>query len=268
MGPLYDAPRMLTAGDAAIAVEVGDGISPEVNEKVHALDRALRAAGLDGVLDTIPAYRSLLVCYDPLRLASSRLREEVATLFAGLGAVRARASRLVRIPTCYGGAFGPDLAFVASHNNVTPAEVVEIHAGAEYRVHMMGFSPGFAYLGGMSERIAAPRLRTPRTSIPAGSVGIAQHQTGIYPVESPGGWQLIGRTPVRLFDPSRTPPTALEPGDAVRFVPIDERGGDGVTRAASRTTPRPRHGRRWRVGQSAVMSYVGCRTVTLTPDIR
>jgi KipI family sensor histidine kinase inhibitor len=230
MTPLYDVPRFLSAGDAAVAVELGDGISREVNAKVHALDRAVRAAALEGILDTIPSYRSLLVCYDPLRLAPSRLRDLVGGLFATLGGVRPEAPRVVRIPACYGGAFGPDLPFVASHNGLTPAAVVDIHAGAEYAVYMMGFCPGFTYLGELSERIAAPRLRTPRTAIPAGSVGIAQQQTGIYPVESPGGWQLIGRTPVRLFDASRTPPTALEPGDLVRFVPIDQAGFEAIHR--------------------------------------
>lgn len=229
---------MLPAGDAAIAVELGDGISPEINAQVHALDRALRAARVPGILDTIPSYRSLLVCYDPLRLSSRALRTVILGLARDAGQSPAPAGRVLRIPTCYGGRFGPDLSFVAEHNGLSPADVIDIHSGGEYLVYMMGFSPGFTYLGGMSARIATPRLKTPRTSIPAGSVGIAQQQTGIYPVESPGGWQLIGRTPVILFDPTRTPPTAVEPGDVIRFVPIDEAEYEVIASQGSWLTPR------------------------------
>jgi KipI family sensor histidine kinase inhibitor len=132
------------------------------------------------------------------------------------------APRLVEIPTLYGGEFGPDLGDVAEHNGISDAEVIKIHSGADYLVYMMGFLPGFPYLGGMSERIATPRLKTPRSAIPAGSVAIAERQTGIYPVESPGGWRIIGRTPISLFDPSREPPVEIEPGDYLRFVQVDE----------------------------------------------
>ena len=158
------------------------------------------------------------------------------------------APRVVEIPTAYGGDFGPDLPFVASHNGLSEADVVSIHAGADYLVYMMGFSPGFPYLGGMSERIATPRLTTPRTVIPAGSVGIAQAQTGVYPVESPGGWQLIGRTPIPLFDASRHPPVIVEPGDSIRFVPIGADEYDAIAArartafdCAQATEPRPIH---------------------------
>jgi inhibitor of KinA len=219
---LYPEPRFLPAGDAALTVEVGEGISPLVNRRVHALDRALRQNPPPGLIDLVPAYRSLLVLFDPLVLPVDVLRDRITRLVAGLPDEAEAPRRVVEIPTCYGGGYGPDLAFVAAHAGLAEAEVIAIHAGTDYLVYMMGFSPGFTYLGGLSERIATPRLGTPRTAIPAGSVGIAQRQTGIYPVESPGGWQLIGRTPIRMFDPSRTPPTRVEPGDLVRFVPIDE----------------------------------------------
>jgi inhibitor of KinA len=137
------------------------------------------------------------------------------------GSVTLPAPKVLQIPTCYGGPYGPDMPFVAAHTGLDPAEIAAIHAGTDYLVYMMGFNTGFPYLGGMSARIAAPRLETPRTSVPAGSIGIAQQQTGIYPVESPGGWRLIGRSPVRLFDPSREPPVSVEAGDYLRFVPID-----------------------------------------------
>jgi inhibitor of KinA len=218
----YDRPAFLPAGDAGLVVELGEGISPAVNRRVHALDAAIRHARMTGVLEVVPAYRSLLICYDPLVVSAGQLREKVAALCGQLPDVESGTRRVVRIPTRYGGEFGPDLPFVAACAHLPSDEVVAIHASTDYLVYMMGFSPGFTYLGGMSERIAAPRLKTPRTSIPAGSVGIARQQTGIYPVESPGGWQLIGRTPMPLFDPQREPPTAVEPGDYIRFVPIDQ----------------------------------------------
>ena len=212
--------RFLLAGDAALVVEFGETIEPAINRRVRELLLAIERERFDGVRDLVPTYRSLLVSYDPLRVAHAALQAQVAYLVDHLGTTSVPAPRVVEIPTSYGGAFGPDLGFVASHNHITEDEVVAIHAGTEYLVYMMGFSPGFTYLGGMSERIATPRLKTPRTAIPAGSVGIAQRQTGIYPVESPGGWQLIGRTPVSLFDPMRHPPVLVEAGDYLRFVPV------------------------------------------------
>ncbi len=212
--------RYLVAGDAALVVEYGDGIHPALNRRVRELCLAVDRARPEGVRDVVPTYRSLLVNYDPRVTTFEALRSRLADLESGLAEAPAPPPRLVEIPTCYGGDFGPDLPFVAEHAGLTPEDVVAIHAGTDYLVYMMGFSPGFTYLGGMSERIAAPRLKTPRTSIPAGSVGIAQQQTGIYPVESPGGWQLIGRTPVTLFDPSRHPPVVVEAGDYIRFVPV------------------------------------------------
>ncbi len=220
---VYPAPRVQPAGDQAVLVEIGEGIDEAVNRRVHALALELEQRRIAGVVDLVPTYRSLLVNYDPLRLPYDRLAAAIAEAARALDVTRLPAPNRVEIPTCYGGSFGPDLAFVARHNGRSEDEVVAIHTAGTYRVFMMGFSPGFAYLGGMSSSIAAPRLKTPRTAIPAGSVGIAQNQTGIYPVESPGGWQLIGRTPVRLFDPTHTPPTLVGPGDEISFVKIDEK---------------------------------------------
>jgi inhibitor of KinA len=213
-------PRYLVAGDAALVVEFGDAIDPTINRRVRELLLAVEAARVPGVRDLVPTYRSLLVSYDPRQTTFEALKARLAPFEDGLASATIPPPRVVEIPTAYGGAFGPDLGFVAGHNHLTELEVVSIHAGSDYLVYMMGFSPGFTYLGGMSERIATPRLKTPRTAIPAGSVGIAQQQTGIYPVESPGGWQLIGRTPVSLFDPSRVPPVVVEAGDYIRFVPV------------------------------------------------
>ncbi len=217
---MAEATRYLVAGDAALVVEFGDRIDPAINRRVRELCLAVDRARPNGVSDLVPTYRSLLVNYDPRVTTFDALRERLAEIDSGLAAAPAPPPRVVEIPTSYGGEFGPDLPFVAEHAGMTPDEVVAIHSSADYLVYMMGFSPGFTYLGGMSERIAAPRLKTPRTAIPAGSVGIAQQQTGIYPVESPGGWQLIGRTPVTLFDPSRHPPVVVEAGDYIRFVPV------------------------------------------------
>jgi len=215
-----DAPRFLPAGDRGLVVEFGDTIDPAVNRRVRDLFLALSATPVPAIVELVPTYRSLLVEFDPLRLAPAALIGMVEDAMSRLAQVPAPAPRTLDVPTAYGGDFGPDLSFVASHNGLTEDEVIRIHSGTSYLVYMMGFSPGFPYLGGMSERIATPRLKTPRTAIPAGSVGIAQAQTGIYPVESPGGWQLIGRTPVRLFDAERQPPVLVEAGDYVRFVPI------------------------------------------------
>lgn len=213
-------PRYLPAGDQGLVVEFGDSIDPAINRRVRDLFVALQAAAIPGVMDLLPTYRSLLVTYDPLSLPPDELRERIERLESHGDSTPVPAPRVLEVPTCYGGEFGPDLAFVASHNHLSEDEVVAIHSGTDYLVYMMGFSPGFPYLGGMSKRIATPRLTTPRTAIPAGSVGIAQTQTGIYPVESPGGWQLIGRTPVVLFDARRDPPVLIEAGDSIRFVPI------------------------------------------------
>ena len=219
---MYQRARFLPAGDKALAVELGDSITPEINRKVRDLLVAIESQGIPGLVDLVPTYRSLLVYYDPLRLSLSELEERLTALEQKLDQASRKAPRVLEIPTLYGGDYGPDIGEVAEHNGLAPEEVIQIHSGAEYLVYMMGFTPGFPYLGGMSERIATPRLQTPRTVIPAGSVGIAERQTGVYPIESPGGWQLIGRTPVQLFDPQRDPPVMVTAGDYIRFAPITE----------------------------------------------
>ena len=214
--------RFLSAGDAAVVAELGDGIDPGINRRVHDLAHAVEAHRLAGVVDLVPTYRSLLVDYDPLRTTLGLLERQIADLAAHLQEQPRRPRRVLEVPTVYGGQYGPDLAFVAEHAGLAADEVIRIHSEADYLIYMMGFTAGFPYLGGMSAKIATPRLQTPRTRIPAGSVGIAQQQTGIYPAEGPGGWQLIGRTPLRLFDPRRDPPVAVEAGEYIRFVAITE----------------------------------------------
>ncbi|MFC2008451.1 5-oxoprolinase subunit PxpB [Chloroflexota bacterium] len=215
-------PRLLPLGDRALSIELGDAISEATNRRVHSLSREIGRLGARGVLDVVPTYRSLVVYYDPLSISYADLTSLLGEMDGSLGEGETVAPRLVEIPTLYGGEYGPDIGAVAEHNGISEAEVIGIHSGADYLVYMMGFLPGFPYLGGMSERIATPRLKTPRSSIPAGSVAIAERQTGIYPVESPGGWRIIGRTPISLFDPGREPPVEIEPGDYLRFVHVDE----------------------------------------------
>ena len=169
--------------------------------------------------EAVPSYRSLLVHYDPLQLSCEEVETFLSEMLQKCAETPPPESRLVEISTVYGGECGPDIEFVAEHSGLSVKDVIRLHSGATYTVYMLGFTPGFPYLGGLPEAIAAPRLPTPRKSVPAGSVGIAGPQTGIYPSATPGGWRLIGRTPVTLFDPQRSPPAVLRPGDQVRFVP-------------------------------------------------
>lgn len=213
--------RIVPAGESALIVEFAERIDPEVNARAIACAEAIQAARLAGVRDVVPTYRSVAVYFDPLHTDGEalrqRLEQEAAQRFRPSAAPRAP----VRIPVCYGGDLGPDLAGVASFAGMAQADVVRAHADATYRVFLLGFVPGFAYLGIVDQRIAMPRHATPRVRVPAGSVGVAGVQTGVYPAETPGGWQLIGRTPVKPFDPLRDDPFLMKAGDAVQFYPID-----------------------------------------------
>ncbi len=224
--------RLLPVGEAGIVVELGDAIDPALNARVRWLARAVAERLARDVVEVVPTYRSLLVVCDPLRVPRARLAAALRALAAELppDAAPEEAGRLVRLPACYGGAFGPDLEEVARRAGVSPADAVELHSSATYLVYMLGFTPGFPYLGGMPARLATPRLETPRTRIPAGSIGIGGAQTGIYPIESPGGWRLIGRTPVRLFDPGGRAPFLLAAGDRIQFVPVPPAEFEDVAR--------------------------------------
>ena len=217
---MYDRPRYLSAGDQALVVELGDSINPETNRMVHSLMLEVERQGMDGVIDLVPTYRSLLVQYDPLRISADGLRERLSQVGSGLDRRDADGGRVVHVPTLYQGEYAPDMEFVAQHAGLGVEDVVHIHSSTDYLVYMMGFTPGFPYLGGLAPELATPRLETPRTETPAGSVGIAETQTGVYPVASPGGWRLIGRTPIKLFDHMREPPSLISAGDYVRFVPL------------------------------------------------
>ena len=211
-------------GDCAVTMQIGDEIGEKINREVVGVLESLRKAAIPGVLELVPTYTSVCIHYDPLVLSYDDLLQVIGRLENGSAEKMENvAARIVEIPVCYGGEYGPDLAFVAEHNGLTAEEVVKRHSEGVYLVYMLGFLPGFAYMGGMDETIACPRLTSPRTKIPAGSVGIAGAQTGIYPLSSPGGWQLIGRTPLKMFaiDGEKTT-FALSAGDRVRFVPITE----------------------------------------------
>ncbi len=213
--------RIVSAGDSAIVVEFEERIDAGVNAQAIALADALQAADVPGVRDVVPTYRSVAVYFDPLRTDLEKLTSGIESAVSQPLSVSSETQPLVRIPVCYGGDFGPDLAAVAAFARCSEDAVVETHMATTYRVFMLGFVPGFAYLGIVNDRIAAPRHAVPRVRVPARSVGIAGVQTGIYPAETPGGWQLIGRTPLAPFDPNRAEPFLMRAGDAVQFYAID-----------------------------------------------
>lgn len=215
-------PRIITSGDTAIVVEFEDKIDPSINAKVKAFYEVLKAENIPGVVDIIPTYRSVLIHYSPLIIRYGEMMEKAERLLNRAGDIKAVDKKIFIIPVCYGGYYGQDLEDVAQHAGMTKEEVISIHSGRDYLIYMLGFQPGFAYLGGMDERIAMPRLPQPRGQILAGSVGIANKQTGIYPMSSPAGWRLIGCTPVRPYDARKRKPILYEAGDYIRFVPISE----------------------------------------------
>jgi KipI family sensor histidine kinase inhibitor len=216
--------RYLPFGDNALLIELGDIINPEINRKVIALNEAIMKAKVPGVEELVPTYRSLLIRYDILRISYGQLVFRIRNIEKTLKDVNIeKVGRKFTIPVVYGGEYGPDLGYVAQYHGLTEEQVVKIHADREYRVYMLGFVAGFPYLGEVADEIATPRLETPRLKVPAGSVGIAEKQTGIYPCEAPGGWRIIGKTPLRLFNPLQQPPALLILGDNVRFKPISEK---------------------------------------------
>jgi inhibitor of KinA len=216
-------------GDRALLIMLGQKIDDPTRRTVQAALLRLDRAGIPGITDCVPAFASIAVHYDPAawpeRATVPAYTQVVSALELTLADLREDElpdARLVEIPVCYGSEFGPDLDDVAARHGLSADDVVGLHTGADYCVHMIGFMPGFAYLGGLPDAIATPRRDTPRTAVPAGSVGIGGQQTGVYPLISPGGWHLIGRTPLRLFDASRQPAALLAAGDRVRFRLISE----------------------------------------------
>ena len=216
-------PTISPVGDCAISIDFGQVIDPKINRHIRQTIERIQELKLDGITELVPTYCALLIQYDAMLYSYSDICNLMEPLLEPSATDDANERvTVIEIPTVYGGEFGPDLGFVASHNNLSEDEVVSIHSGTDYLVYMLGFIPGFTYLGGMDPRIATPRLSSPRTLIPAGSVGIAGEQTGTYPSDSPGGWQIIGRTPVTMYDMSKEQAVLLSAGDYVRYVPIDE----------------------------------------------
>lgn len=214
--------KILTAGDSALLIEFEQKIAPEINAQITAFVHLLKEQHIEGVTDLIPAFASLLINYDPRVIGYKDLKARIEELLKIEVSEEASEARVFEIPVCYGGEYGPDIANIAENAGLSEQEVINIHCSKDYLIYMLGFLPGFVYLGGLDERIHTPRLANPRISIPAGSVGIAASQTGIYPLNSPGGWQLLGMTPVKTYDPERETPILVEAGDYIRFVPVTE----------------------------------------------
>lgn len=209
------------SSETSVIIEFGDEINPEINKKIRILCDYLEENSFNGLIEYVPYFTSISIIYDHLKINPfEKLREKIENIILSLDFSIEYEEHIVKIPVCYGSEYGPDIEYVAEVNNMTVNEVIDIHSKGEYLVYMIGFAPGFPYLGGMSERIAAPRRKTSRTAVPKGAVGIAGMQTGIYPLETPGGWQIIGRTPINIFNAESEEKTILKCGDIIKFYPI------------------------------------------------
>ncbi|HLO18264.1 MAG TPA: 5-oxoprolinase subunit PxpB [Anaerolineales bacterium] len=211
-------PKIVPLGDSALLVQLGDEIDLTINQQVHALAALLRISPPDGVIETVPAYATLLIHYDPLVLMYTEIRGWIHAKLDQLEDAILRKPRQLEVPVQYGGEYGVDLQFVADYHHLRVEDIIRIHSETTYTIYMMGFTPGFPYMGKLDDAIITPRLETPRKQVPAGTVAIAGSQTGIYPIDSPGGWRLIGYTSLKLFDLAAESPFLFSPGDEVRFV--------------------------------------------------
>jgi inhibitor of KinA len=217
-------------GDNALKVTYPGEVSPTLNKQIRQFDWRLQAASVDGVIEWVPTFNAVTIYYEPHQITYYKLRDLILNLHKTFGEEQNLQERFIDIPVLYGGSVGPDLQRVAKHNQLSTAHVIKLHQNREYLVYMLGFLPGFPYLGGLDNKIATPRLETPRTKTFAGSVGIAHEQTGIYPVDSPGGWNIIGKTPIQLFDMHHeTSPFLFRAGDRVRFYSVSEREYDHIS---------------------------------------
>lgn len=221
-------PEIVPAGDGALRVVFENRIDPAINHRINSLDKKLIEGSVPGVTETIPAFRVLTILYDSEITDLNRLSQSIRRLLSNQDEHESREKRVVHIPVCYDKAFGPDLEDLSRHSALSIEDIVTLHSGRDYLIYMMGFLPGFVYLGGLDSRLHMPRLDTPRASIEAGAVGIAGSQTGVYPMTSPGGWRLIGSTPVTLFDPKREDPFLYEAGDYIRFEPVSREDYDQI----------------------------------------
>ena len=215
---MHFKPRIVALGDSAILIQLGEEIDPAINRRVHALAGLVETSAIAGIIEAVPAYATLLVHYDPLVLSFTQIKNILREKVTQIQENESRKPRLVEVPVRYGGELGPDLESVALHCGLRVEDVIRIHSEKIYTVYMMGFTPGYPYMGKLDDALIMPRLETPRTRVPAGTVAIAGSQTGIYSIESPGGWNLIGWTPLELFDPNSDSPFLFAPGDEVKFI--------------------------------------------------
>ena len=211
-------PRIVPLGDSAVLVQLGDEIDLTVNQRVHSLSNLITASSINGIIETVPAYATLLVHYDPLILSFAQIKNHLQIKISQAQENETRKPRLIEVPVRYGGEHGVDLESVASHLHLSLEDIIRIHSEKTYTVYMMGFTPGYPYMGKLDDALIMPRLETPRTRVPAGTVAIEGSQTGIYSIESPGGWNLIGWTPLQLFNPKSETPFLFAPGDEVKFI--------------------------------------------------
>jgi len=214
-------PRILPAAECSVIVEFGNEISNDINALISGFTSAMNDS-TEGIIEVIPTFRSALITYDPRVLSYEKITEIINSKLENISVESDETKRVIEIPVCYGGKHGPDLEFVAKNSGMSTKEVIDIHSSKAYLIFMLGFQPGFPYLGGLDPRLFTPRLESPRAQIPAGSVGIGGEQTGLYPVASPAGWQIIGTTPVKCYNPARTPAIPYEAGDHIQFIPITE----------------------------------------------
>jgi len=212
--------RFLPCGDSAVTVEFSKEINEETNRKIRFLATEIERKAIRGVHESVPTFCSITVYFDPLVISGKKLQKKILNIIHAYKEGSAQKRRVFLIPVCYEGDYAPDMEDVCLLTGLTREEVIQIHSSTDYLIYMLGFLPGFPYLGGMYPRIEAPRLDSPRTTIPEGAVGIGGKQTGIYPLASPGGWRLIGRTPVKVYDPDRENPIVYKAGDYIRFIPI------------------------------------------------
>ncbi len=219
---MYPEIKFLPLGDSALTIEFANEISSEVNEKVRLSEEKIKRENIYGITEIVPTYRSLTIYYNPFRLSYEALLEHLQTIDFNSSKSHKNKKKIISVPVLYGGDSGPDLNNVADYCKLSIDEIIKIHSKNEYLIYMLGFMPGFPYLGGLDARLFVPRLPKPRLSIAGGSVGIGGEQTGIYPLKSPGGWQIIGRTPLKLFDINSDNPFLFKAGDYIKFVPISE----------------------------------------------